>query len=562
MTISCTHCFAPFEVTDEDRAFFEKVAPTIGGIRQDIPPPTHCPLCRYQRRLAFRNERTLYHRKCDLTGKSMISMHPADTPFPVYHISEWLTDQWDPKTYGREVDFTRPFLVQFAELCNAVPHFSAFIDPRMDVNAEYTNCSSQAKNCYLITQAEMNEDCYYSRGINTCKSCSDCLRVHRCELCYECTSTRTCYRCLFCSDCDNCSDCLFSSDLRGCKKCFGCHGLVQKEYHIFNEPVSPEEWEATIASQRLSHTFIAESKRKSEEVRLRTPQRATRIVQCETSTGDDLLRCKNCRNCFDCNDIEDCAYCNEVPNSAKDCMDFSMFGLNSELVYECGGGGYGMYHTLFSHHCWNNVSHLLYCESCFPSVHHCFGCFGLKQSQYCILNTQYTEEAYEALTGKIIDHMRSTGEWGEFFPPSISAYGYNETVAQDFFPLTKEEVLRHGWMWRDEATASESYLGPDIVAPETIEEVQDDITEKIVRCEITHKPYRITRQELDLYRTLGVPLPRKAPQTRHAERVASRRPRRLWTRTCAKCEQPIETTYSPDRPEIVYCESCYLSTVY
>ena len=32
-------------------------------------------------------------------------------------------------------------------------------------------------------------------------------------------------------------------------------------------------------------------------------------------------------------------------------------------------------------------------------------------------------------------------EWGEFFPSSISPFGYNETVAQDYYPMTREEVF-------------------------------------------------------------------------------------------------------------------------
>ena len=35
----------------------------------------------------------------------------------------------------------------------------------------------------------------------------------------------------------------------------------------------------------------------------------------------------------------------------------------------------------------------------------------------------------------------SDGEWGEFFPSSLSPFGYNETVAQEYFPMTREEVI-------------------------------------------------------------------------------------------------------------------------
>lgn len=561
MKIICPQCSAPFEITTDDLAFYEKVSPTFGSKKESIPPPTLCPQCRWQRRMCFRNERNLYYRKCDLSGKSMIAMHPADSPFPVYHISEWMSDKWDPKSYGRAFDPSRSLSEQFAELCNEIPHFSAFVDPHMDINSEYTNCSSEAKNCYLITQAEKNEDCYYSRGINNCTSCADCLRVHRCELCYECINMRNCYGCTYSQDCDNCSDCFFSSDLRGCRNCFGCHGLVQKEYHIFNKPITKAEWDKKVGTLVLSHAIIGQMQQKSQATRLAVPQRATRTIQCENVTGDDLLECRNTRECFDCNKLEDCAYCNELANGAKDCRDFCMFGLDCELVYESSGGGYGMHHVLFSNHSWQNVSDLLYCESCFPSVRNCFGCFGLRQAQYCILNTQYTKEEYERLVPQIIERMRKDGEWGEFFPQRISAYAYNESLASEFFPLSKQEALKKGWKWRDEEEQKENYLGPEVKVPATIGEVTDDITDKILRCEKTGKPYRITAQELKFYRQMGVPLPKKSPHVRHLERMAARKPRKMWQRTCAKCNTSTLSTFAPDRPEILYCERCYLETV-
>ena len=37
-----------------------------------------------------------------------------------------------------------------------------------------------------------------------------------------------------------------------------------------------------------------------------------------------------------------------------------------------------------------------------------FGCVGLKSKEYCILNKQYTKEAWEALVPQIIEHMKKT----------------------------------------------------------------------------------------------------------------------------------------------------------
>jgi hypothetical protein len=37
--------------------------------------------------------------------------------------------------------------------------------------------------------------------------------------------------------------------------------------------------------------------------------------------------------------------------------------------------------------------------------------------------------------------MIKTGERGEFLDPKINPFGYNETLAQEYFPLTREEAL-------------------------------------------------------------------------------------------------------------------------
>lgn len=562
MQKTCKATGTTFEISDTELKFLERVAPVIGGRKHSIPPPTLSPEARWLRRLAFRNERTLYKRKCNLSGREMVAMHPADAPFPVYHITEWVSDKWDPMDYGKDFDFSRPFFEQFKEFCDAIPHFSAFVDPHMDINSEYTNCSSEAKNCYLITQAEKNEDCYYSRGINQCKNCCDCLRVQKCELCYEVIYGTNCHHCLFCQDVYNCSDCHFSSDLRSCRNCFGCHGLSQKEYHIFNEPVSKEEWTEKVGSLVLTHAVIGQMKKQSDETRLKTPQRAVHTIQCEDCIGDHIVGCRGSRNVFDSADLEHCTYVYEVANGAKDCMDYSMWGINCELLYECNGCGYNVQRCLFCNHCWQGVTDLLYCESCFPSVKNCFGCFGLRRAGYCILNKKYGKEEYEKITAKIIEHMQKTGEWGEFFPVGCSPHAYNESLANEFFPMTKEEVETRGWRWRDDEDDTGVVPASDIRVPESIADTGESICGAILTCEVTGKLYKVIPHELRLLKKLGLPVPRKSPQQRHKERMQNRNPRKLWSRQCVKCGREIQTTFAPGCPETVYCEECYLKEIY
>jgi hypothetical protein len=337
--------------------------------------------------------------------------------------------------------------------------------------------------------------------------------------------------------------------------------LQQKQYCLFNKQLSKEEWESKVGSFIYTRSQIEEAKRNSAEIEKAVPKRAVRTFQCEDSVGDHLLESRDAYWCFDSKNLEHCAYCYEVLNGAKYCHDYSMWGINCELLYECSGCGYDAYHCLFSNHCWNNVSYLLYCESCFPSVHHCFGSFGLRRKQHCILNKSYTKAEYEKLIPRIAAHMRETGEWGEFFPISLSMYAYNEALSGEFFPLDKETVLGKGWSWREPAESSVQG-GGTVKIPERIEEVENSICESLLSCEKTGKAYKVVRQELDLLRKLGLPVPRIGPVQRHAERIAQRNHCFLLSRECSKCQCSIQSSSDPEGAELVYCEDCYQAAVY
>lgn len=244
---------------------------------------------------------------------------------------------------------------------------------------------------------------------------------------------------------------------------------------------------------------------------------------------------------------------------------------NSELCYECSNmyektqlsyqtlGTIDVYHVAFSTYAFLS-SELLYCDMIYHSKN-LFGCAGLKKKQYCILNKQYSKEAYERLVTKIIEHMKKTGEWGQFFPIKFSPHGYNDTLANEYYPLPKKEVLKHGWNWQEEE-ASVSYQGPEVTVADNMRDVPEDITEKILRCEVSGKPYKIMKQELKFYREQGIPIPRQCPDQRYDDRLKLRNPRVIYNRSCGKCSAPIATTYAPDRPEKVSCENCYREAVY
>src|ERR1044072_985042 len=68
---TCQSCKSAFAIAPEDFDFYKKI---------DVPPPTWCPECRMRRRYAWRNDRNLYRRTCDLCQKSIVTMYSPNKP--------------------------------------------------------------------------------------------------------------------------------------------------------------------------------------------------------------------------------------------------------------------------------------------------------------------------------------------------------------------------------------------------------------------------------------------------------------------------------------------------
>ena len=322
--------------------------------------------------------------------------------------------------------------------------------------------------------------------------------------------------------------------------------------------------------------------RQLNELKLKIPHKYYVGLNNENFSGNYIFNSENTFFTFNAEKCEDVKFMSQMLE-IKDSMD-SDFGENGEMQYECSG----FYHSSFNsfcYLCWDGINNLFYCSNCTQNTNNCFGCVGLKHKNYCILNKQYTKEKYEILVPKIIEQMQkpiplapfikggqkspldkgdlgdSFPEFGEFFPSSISTFGYNESIAQEYFHLTKDQAIAKKFKWKDEDLSSQ-HQGPEYKIQENIQDVKDDISNAILRCEITGKLYKIIPQELNFYRQMNLPVPKKCPDQRHQERLALRNPRKLWDRNCMKCGEKIKTTYAPSRPEITCCDNCYSKEVY
>ena len=555
----CQNCKKKFEIDQEDLNFYEKMK---------APMPNYCPPCREMRRLCFRNERTLYKRPCSKSGKSIISLYPENTPFPVYDQHIWWGDEWDGIDYGQDYNPNRPFFDQLKELKNKVPRISLL--NINSINSDYGNNIEDSKNCYLTFAAQQNEDSMYGRLLYRNRFAVDCDFVQDSELCYECIDCRKCYNCLFSDNCETSTDLLFCFDLRDCQNCIFSTNLRHKKYHIFNRPTSKEEFEEKKKEILSSHTKLEEAKQEFKKMKEKALVKFAHQVKCKNATGDYMYNCHDTIYGFDAESTKNCRYIADAEGTI-DCWDMNNTYYKPELNLDIMGvlQTYNIKHCIYTLYTSNSEysDSLNNCESC-------FGCVGLKKKKYCILNKQYSKEAYEKLKEEIIENMKKEGVYGDFIPPVLSPFGYNETLAQEYHPIDEKEAKEKGFNWQNQMTGT---YGKETIkkgeVPSSIEKVSDKILEEILICEKCNKNFRITKAELDFYKRMNLPLPHKDFECRHQDRMKKRNPRQLWHRSCMcglknhihgikKCENEFETCYSPDRPEVVYCETCYQQEVY
>ncbi len=553
---NCQNCKNDFTIEPDDFGFYAQIG---------VPAPTLCFTCRQKRRYAWRNERNLYRRNCDLCGKSTVTIYSSNKPYKVYCVPCWWGDGWDASSYGKDFDFTRPFFEQFSELQHEVPRMALL--SKNSINSEYTNHSGDNKNVYLSFSSFGNENVMYSTWVMKSRDCMDCgFIIEKGERLYNVLDSRSSYQCQYGMFLKDCSSSYYLYDCHGCTDCFMSSNLRNKSYVFRNVKYSREEYLEKMKSVDLS-SFKERQKLNQEFDDLMKNHSIHRYVISErnaNSVGSLVYDCKNVHDSFEVNKCEDAKYIyGGIEN--RNCMDIYHVGYNVELCYEMHGCT-RVSNCMFCHLCYDN-SFVTYGDSC-QNSQNLFGCVSVKKGEYMILNKKYSKEEYTELKNKIIEHMKRTGEYGEFFPPEIAPVYYNETQGNLYIPMTKEETLALGWQWEDQTTGTygKETINPDQI-PDTIEEVGDEMLKQIFKCQTCTKNYNIVPDELTFYRREKIPLPRDCAECRYRVRFSLRPARSLWYRECMcdkaghdherKCKVEFETSYAPERTERVYCESCY-----
>jgi len=593
----CQCCKKEFTLNEGDFALYAKL---------EVPHPTWCPECRMRRRLTFRNERTLYKRTCGMCKKSIIAMYDEAASYTIYCESCYNSDNWDRFSFGRDYDFNKNFFVQFNELLHAVPRIA--LEVLNNQNSPFTNYTWFSKNCYLAPSTLYSENVYYAKATDKTKDSIDVTECVECEWCYEILASEKCHSSSFLINCRECLNSAFLFDCVNCQDCILSYNLRNKRYCIRNVEYKKEDYEREKEKLVLSSRKALDALKKefSQIMQTKAIHRFARLLKTVNTTGNNVSNARDSKNVFEMYNLENVRYAARGYN-IKDSAD--MYGTDdTELDYECTNNGVLGSRIRYSTNTHSQVTNAEYTDYCRNSSN-LFGCAGIKNGSYCIFNKQYSPEDYEKLRTKIIAHMNDMPysdalhrifRYGEFPPPELSPFAYNEAISAEYMLLEKEEAIALGYKWKDEnkKTVSVTLKTEDI--PDNSRYANEEILKEIIEC--AHKGecnehcslgFRLTPFELEFYKRLQLPIPDLCSNCRHYARLALKNPWKLYKRECdcgmqksniknqnfgvpaeqiyknitkhfhgsSPCTNEFETTYSPDRPEMIYCEKCYQQEV-
>lgn len=565
---TCAVSGTQFPIYQSDLEFYRKISPVLAWVSYEIPTPTLCPEERQRRRICFRNMSKLRKWRCGATWSQIITQYWD--PYISYDNAYWWSDSWDAIKFWQDIRRQETFTQQRWRLSLLVPRPATH-----NLNCEnswYCNMAANSKDCYLVAGCIGNENCMYGHIVWKSDSCLDLLYSKRCSNCYQCVDCLDCTSVLYCVECESCSFCIW------------CEWLKNKSYCIANKQYTKEEYES-MKSQYMFWFWNTSVIRWS-----------CKNINSERVFGDHIIESNQITLWFDVVWSDSSKYLYTVAN-CTDCMDVCYTWLGGERLYESlFPQGRNLYMT---HNCQDNCQDVLYSENCY-ACSFCFGCIWLRNKQYCIFNKQYSKEEYETNVWKIIRQMqispdpslsREETHWGEFFHPSLSLFGYNETMANEYYPISnisplcegegvggednQQNMKRFGYRRSDYSSDPKipewvTTLQWDQLASD-IATVSDDICKRIILCETSHRPFMIQRAELGFYRKHSIPLPRKHPDMRYEERMKIRPGRTLFLRTCDSCKDEVLSVY-PNRNtnagdgaserSLLYCEKCHKQEVY
>ena len=558
-TKTCKISGEEFEITDLEIQLRKKFG------FNDLP--ITAPWVRFRKLGAFWQHWSLHNRKCDFSGKNIISIFSNKCAYPVWHKEEWLKNA-NPE--NSDFSFDKYFFQQAWELFQKcpIPHNTGMGSE----NCEYNDDWWYSKDCYLCHSGYKCQNLKYSYRTIEGKDSYFSVFSNKFELCVDIINSDNCFHSVYLLNCHGISDAQFLYDCKNCKECMFCFNQRNKQYMFGNVQYSKDEYQKKVSSWNLkSRNSYNKAKGFFEQMmRKKAFHRAVILHNSENSSGNYLKNSNNCKNCYFLDNEEDCVNVLRGAENSKTCLDSIDNSLKSELIFSS---------VRSLDHCYDNqfcfdtpqskfMKYSAYCFQC----ENCFGCCGLVGKKYHIFNKKYSPENYEIVKNRIIEHMKKTGEWGEFFPGIFAPNPYNESWSSFYWPLSKEAQKKLGFrISQNDEKKNNSYLSPENI-PDSVEEISE-ISENLEKKEALmtqvfwdsefSRPFRISKEDIEFSEKMSVPL----PNTYYMKRIQENFKwmpfdGKLRNCKCGKCKKNIQTSWGEEYSDRILCEKCYLEKIY
>lgn len=547
------HCEGDFEVTAEDIEFLRMLR---------VPEPNYCPTCRRMRRLAHMGMIQLFRRDCNVPGHSenMISIFSPNCPFPVYDYKYYISDEFDPFSFGLDYDSNTDPLETLWSMRQIFPVPSFLNKDPASINSDYSNGGRGTKNAYYAGGCFYCEDIWYTSFANKSKMVMDSRTIRDSDHVYGSQLCDHLYKCYFSYFSSNCSDCMYMFDCHNCTDCFGCVNLRNAKYCVFNEQLSKSEYEKFINSiTPFSRSNLKENSDKFWELVKKLPMNASHNVAVENVDGVTIANSRNLYDVVDAQNAENIRHA-DSPLGHSDSMDILFSGKSDHLygTINVGSSSAWVKFSVSSKYC-TNCEYIFNCKN----LDNCFMCFGLQSKSYCIFNKQYEPEEYFRIVDEIKTKLIKLGNYGDGFGFEYSAQAYNISLSQVAYPLSNEKITELGGYIAEEqeTNTGDIELLDNTEVPQTIREVGDDILKKAIKCEISGRPFRIVATELEFYRKMKLPLLTIHPQIRISKHFYFVPTGKKYKINCAKCAKETNSIFAKESGYTLYCESCYQKEV-
>jgi hypothetical protein len=494
------------------------------------------PLEQLQNVMSWYPNKRFYERVSAKSGKRVLTVYPPSADCPVYSHEEWYADDWQSPFL--DIDQSVSFFAQFRELQKKAPVVALLSS--LQENAEYCQDSEGLKNCYLLFDALQDQDVYYGTRIYRSKSCMDVYWIMDSELLYECVYMFSCYNCRYSFHCSQASDSAFLYDCRNVKHSFMCANLRNAEYCIRNVQYTREDYEAFMAAQDFTDAlFVLDLQKEWREMISKAKTPSSILRQCEDVSGNYVQNGTQALRTFESYDIRDAWNIFQCA-SAKDIVGSFMCNDRVERCFQCCATGIGVSNTRNCAFTWHSAD-MEYCYLCI-GCSDCFGCIGLRNKKYHILNKPYTKEEYEQAKADVVVAMRERSEYDSFFPRAFSPFLHEDTIAADFFGDETVDLFTAGY-----ETERSAFVKSD---------------ETVRTCAVTGEQFRIIKQEQSFYESRGIAFPCISPAVRQTRRRQLMDTGFRERQVITSAGEVIVTTFAhPERWNLV-TDKEYTETVY